>query len=180
MNVFAPREWTADERRSIVLGVAGAAVLVLVGLVAALVARRGGLAAPLGLLLVALLAVLAVAFLTDPRVRPAQPAPPRGHDLDEGPPVLEETLLSVKCGRCGTVFDVTETGARPLRHTCPGCGAAGVLEAEPPSAGDVQGRFVRVRCGACGHLDRIADPGTRPLRHRCPRCGRLGQTRPSE
>ena len=169
MDLFAPRTWSPSERRIATLSAGGVGAVALVALVVALVAGRGGLAFLSGLLLALAGGVAAAAFLGGRSAAQSRPAPVAEVE-DEGPPVLEETLLSVKCGRCGTVFDVTETGQRPLRHACPGCGAAGVLEGEPA-------RFVRVRCGACGHLDRIADPGARPLRHRCPRCGKLGQTR---
>lgn len=55
-------------------------------------------------------------------------APPEAHAT------AEPQILTLKCGECGTVFDVTDTGARPLYHTCPGCGAEGVLRGESAAA----------------------------------------------
>jgi predicted nucleic acid-binding Zn-ribbon protein len=70
-------------------------------------------------------------------------APPSQAPTPVGP------SLTLKCSSCGTVFDVTDTGERPLRHACPGCGAKGELTAEdlgpsegalaPPSLGEPEG-----------------------------------------
>lgn len=54
-------------------------------------------------------------------------------------PAYEPRVLTLRCGDCGTIFDVTDTGERPLYHTCPGCGAEGalrdpVVEAPPAEA----------------------------------------------
>ncbi|MHB8605094.1 MAG: hypothetical protein ACYDCK_07525 [Thermoplasmatota archaeon] len=43
------------------------------------------------------------------------------------PPATPAGVLTLKCGECGTIFDVNDTGERPLYHTCPGCGTEGVL-----------------------------------------------------
>lgn len=59
----------------------------------------------------------------------------RPGDGDEGDDGADEgTVLTLKCGRCATEFDVTDTGERPLYHNCPGCGAEGVLRGEPAAA----------------------------------------------
>ena len=63
-----------------------------------------------------------------PRSPAAGPRPPAPHD-DEGPPVLEHDVLHLRCGTCGTTFDVPDTGQRPLVHVCPGCGHKGLLSA---------------------------------------------------
>jgi len=45
--------------------------------------------------------------------------------------------LTLRCGDCGTIFDVADTGVRPLLHSCPGCGAEGALDDVPePSDAD--------------------------------------------
>lgn len=77
--------------------------------------------------LVAVLALAGGFFLW--RRRASAPQPP-AHD-DEGPPVLEHDVLHLRCGECGTTFDVVETGERPLAHVCPGCGRKGVLTEAP-------------------------------------------------
>lgn len=35
--------------------------------------------------------------------------------------------ISLKCPKCATQFDVEDTGDRPLRTQCPGCGSSGKL-----------------------------------------------------
>ena len=54
-------------------------------------------------------------------------------------PVFEPRVLTLRCGDCGTIFDVTDTGERPLYHTCPGCGAEGALRDEPVMASAPEG-----------------------------------------
>lgn len=52
-------------------------------------------------------------------------------DPEEGPPLLEETVLTVRCTHCGTRGDVVDDGRRPLPYSCPGCGKASDLFAPP-------------------------------------------------
>ena len=75
--------------------------------------------------------VLLVVALLLLRPKPRAPDPdPRPQALDdEGPPVLEHDVLHLRCGECGTTFDVPDTGQRPLTHVCPGCGRNGTLSA---------------------------------------------------
>lgn len=43
------------------------------------------------------------------------------------PPARDLPSISLKCPKCATQFDVEDTGERPLRTTCPGCGSSGKL-----------------------------------------------------
>jgi predicted RNA-binding Zn-ribbon protein involved in translation (DUF1610 family) len=119
-----------------------------------------------------------------PGAVPAQEAPAGG-------------TITLRCGDCGTVFDIQDTGERPLYHTCPGCGAQGVLRsselepASPPAPVDVPAppptpqpapvlqapRRLKLRCGGCKEVFVIEDTGERPLRRPCPHCGRMGEIR---
>ncbi len=102
--------------------------------------------------------------------------------------------LTLRCGDCATIFDVQDYGQRPLYHSCPGCGAEGVLKDESghaqtaPAGGAPAGaspgasrpatagrKRLKLRCGGCEHIFVLEDPGTRPLRHACPNCGRKGE-----
>jgi predicted Zn finger-like uncharacterized protein len=89
---------------------------------------------------------------------------------------LPQEQLTLKCSSCGTVFDVTDTGQRPLRHTCPGCGVQGELsEADlGPAAG---GATITLKCSSCGTVFDVTDTGQRPLQHVCPGCGSEGVLR---
>lgn len=201
--VYDPRTWNDPERRraSLVVFVLGAAVLLWAvfvhrgntGARDATLWQLGGLAV---VLLVAQVAILALGG----RSR-AVAAPRLARDLEEDASASSAggagaaasaptgTLLTLKCGECGTVFDVPDTGQRPLYHTCPGCGAEGMLKGEltpsapepapsastpgaPPAA-----KKLKVRCGGCKNVLSIEDTGQRPLRHRCPNCGKLGEIR---
>lgn len=52
--------------------------------------------------------------------------PPIGQPPDPEP-VKKVTKLELTCGNCEHKFTVTDTGARPLRVTCPECQAAGAI-----------------------------------------------------
>lgn len=130
--------------------------------------------------------------------------PEEAPDLDNQPPAATSHKLTLRCGDCGTVFDVADDGTRPLYHTCPGCGAEGVLreptppvapapEPEPaqPSREDLPlaaapaaapsplnaPRRLKLRCGGCKEIFVIEDTGERPLRRPCPHCSRMGEIR---
>lgn len=133
--------WTNDQRRvGSLLAIGVAALLVLVGLVAfAFLGEDGGWLywTLFGLLLLVLVYELAVVAL-GVRAESAAPPAPAG-DAHAGPAApgawsapapsaaAAPETLTLRCGDCGTVFDVTDTGERPLYHSCPGCGAEGVL-----------------------------------------------------
>lgn len=120
----------------------------------------------------------------EPQQQWAPPAP-----APAPPPVR---TLTLRCSDCGTVFDISDTGDRPLRHTCPGCGAEGMLreegaapmlaadpapvEAAAPAAAQPAKRL-KLRCGGCKEVFAIEDSGERPLRRPCPYCGRTGEVR---
>jgi predicted nucleic acid-binding Zn-ribbon protein len=123
------------------------------------------------------------------------------------PTTYEARVLTLRCGDCGTIFDVTDTGERPLYHTCPGCGAEGALRdpIEPaPSAPAPEPvpvpepvsyaapaptpvvdepaptpatKKIKLRCGGCKEVFSIEDTGERPLKRACPSCGRMGMIR---
>ncbi|MFA5861556.1 MAG: hypothetical protein WDA16_07660 [Candidatus Thermoplasmatota archaeon] len=132
----------------------------------------------------------------DAHVGPAGPGPM----TESAPPQAAATTMTLRCGDCGTVFDIQDTGDRPLYHTCPGCGAEGVLKAEgtvaAPSVTNVPvdsspseaaapaapplmnaPRRLKLRCGGCKEVFVIEDSGERPLRRPCPHCGRMGEIR---
>lgn len=94
----------------------GVLVLVLLFLVVLLVAK------PRAVTQEAHLGPGAPATLSEATEPPAAPAAPSGLPA-----------ITLRCGDCGTVFDVTDTGERPLYHTCPGCGAEGVLKEPAPT-----------------------------------------------
>lgn len=55
--------------------------------------------------------------------------PREGDPADaEGIKSLDELRLTLRCGACATVFEVADTGERPLVCPCPTCGVEGVLE----------------------------------------------------
>lgn len=56
--------------------------------------------------------------------RPRESEPP---DADD-PGSLDEIRLTLRCGACDTVFDMADTGERPLVCPCPACGIEGILE----------------------------------------------------
>jgi len=107
--------------------------------------------------------------------------------------------ITLKCSNCNTVFDVVDSGARPLVHKCPGCGLQGELTeedigpapvrsappqevamAEPPAAAVAAAPTLTLKCGNCGTVFDIADTGARPLRHTCPGCGLEGELTEAE
>lgn len=199
--------WQPPERRFGSLLVLGSvATLVVIGLVLWALSMSE-LALWLVVLLVLLLLALEVAIVfmapSNASATTQAPAPASGEvHPHQGPaypgsppwtPTPTETegaprpeIITLKCGDCGTVFDVEDFGVRPLRHTCPGCGAEGVLRGEsrgpvapsvPASAPAhaIPAKRLKLRCGGCGQVFVLEDPGTRPLRGNCPNCGRLGE-----
>lgn len=86
--------------------------------------------------------------------------------------MLEETIISIHCGGCGTIYQITDTGERPLHRECPACGAIGTLDVTR-----VVPRFIRVRCLGCGFVERIEDPRARPFRRQCSGCGQVGRSK---
>ena len=142
--------WNEDQRRTssyVVLGVAVALV------VAGLAVWWFAAATPewvywilVGLLVLVLAFMAALLFLA-PREK-AMPVPENAPEAapaesmmgtEYAPPTpaspAEPRILTLRCGDCGTIFEVTDTGERPLYHTCPGCGAEGALRDEiaPPA-----------------------------------------------
>ena len=145
-----PGEWEPQQRRT--------GSLVALGLAVALAAAGVGtwfflkdqaallywvLVGLLALVLLFVLALLVLGMRADrarghPHAAHAGPAAPQ-HVADEVAAAAAATssavrTLSLRCGDCGTVFDITDTGERPLYHTCPGCGAEGVLRSPPVEA----------------------------------------------
>lgn len=203
------RAWDNDQRRVgslVVLGLA--AVIVVAALVTWFLA---GNVAWLYWTLVVLLVVLLVAEGAMFVLKPAAAAAPEAHGephVAYGPsgPAAEPQpagakMLTLRCGDCSTVFEVTDTGERPLHHVCPGCGAEGILKGEsapPPMAPVVAPepapapadaatptpapaaptpRRLKLRCGGCKEVFTIEDTGERPLRRACPHCSRMGEIR---
>lgn len=180
------RSWDNGRRKeaSIVVMLA-ALVLVVSGLV--LEYALGSTALVLNVLvglLVVLLLVEAAIHLAKPKAAGAAAAHAAPAGGATTVPAAEGAHLTLKCGQCATVFDVPDTGERPLYHTCPGCGAQGVLnaphaatEAAPAARAPARAplRRLKLRCAACQTIFVVEDFGERPLRHACPGCGRKGE-----
>ena len=202
------RQWQADQRRVGSLLALGVAALALV---AALVAWYAfGVASDV--LYWSLLGVVAVVLLFEvvlhalpPRAHAAHPS--AGPALDGGrvptyaqggapdAPRPAARTLTLRCGDCGTVFDLSDTGERPLYHACPGCGAEGVMRdpapapapeaapeayappAERAAAASAPVKRMKLRCGGCKEVFSIEDTGERPLRRPCPYCARVGEVK---
>lgn len=116
-------------------------------------------------------------------------APPQGAQA-------QPQQLTLRCSSCGTVFDVQDTGERPLRHVCPGCGAEGELREEdlgpapaPAPAAPAPApeeprpkptrtvKTLKLRCKSCSTVFTLRDTGERPLYHECPGCKATGVLR---
>lgn len=133
--------WEAPQRRVASYVVLGLAVAIVAAgfIVWALLESTPdwvywALVAALGLVL----AFMVVVLFTEPRVTTADapetaaaaaagPVPEASSTETTAPTAFEPRILTLRCGDCGTIFDVTDTGERPLYHTCPGCGAEGAL-----------------------------------------------------
>lgn len=209
-----PGTWQSHQRRMgslVVLGVVVAAVLG--GLATYFLApESAGLVSWIlvGVVALALVFLVLLMVLGARAASPGAAAEPHAHEAHAGhahtaaesayapptpapaPPAPQ--TLTLRCGDCSTVFDVTDTGARPLYHTCPGCGAEGALRdvpaaapapawqappsAAPPAASaPAPAKRLRLRCGGCKEIFAIDDSGERPLRRPCPHCGRTGEIR---
>lgn len=108
-------------------------MVAVAAVVLGLIFPHQGLPLPLVGVVLALFLVFAVPVVHGIRVDAATgiaraPLPEPGGALEDAPR-LTETRLRLRCGACGTEFDVADSDARPLRHSCPGCGVAGVLHA---------------------------------------------------
>lgn len=203
------RAWGNDQRRvgsllallaAVVLLVAAVAVYFLMGTDGAVVFWVLVALVALALLFEVLLMVLrppaAEAAGAAWTPEPQQAAPPAQGETQWAPPAAGPEpapairTLTLRCSDCGTVFDVADTGERPLRHVCPGCGAEGTLRDEmlapaaapepvaaPAAAPAPAVRRLKLRCGGCKEVFTIEDTGERPLRRPCPYCGRTGEVR---
>lgn len=141
------RSWEPSRRRTSSLVAMGIAIgFAVVALVAWFLAPDSAWLQWLDWALVVLL-VLVLAFIvllmamggakTQTRTPESETAEP--HMGPSGPMTPGDTVpvaqtMTLRCGDCGTVFDITDTGERPLYHTCPGCGAQGVLKADEAQA----------------------------------------------
>lgn len=168
--------WGAQQRRVASFAVLGASIVVLAaGAAAFLLEAPSVVLGSLVFLLLALLVFQGALFASERRAR-EEARETTLAELEEGPPALEEVLLTLRCGHCQTVFDFADPGTRPLRIVCPGCSAEAVLEAAAPLAASL-----RVRCPRCRAVAELQDTGERPLRHTCASCGATAQVpvRPS-
>lgn len=140
MSTVNVAEWEPQQRRTGSLVAIGIAlVLVLVGVAVWWFADASDaiywtLVVLLALVLVFVVLVLVLGMRAERAREPvgdahAGPAAPGIVPPPAAATSANIATLSLRCGDCGTVFDVTDTGERPLYHTCPGCGAEGVLRA---------------------------------------------------
>ncbi len=90
---------------------------------------------------------------------------PRPEPRSEGIKLVSAVTTKVMCSDCHTVFTISDTGARPLRYTCPNCGQSGALRKHMAS-----GVRKNVQCERCENVFEIHDTGDRPLRYTCPDC----------
>lgn len=101
----------------------------------------------------------------------------------------EEPEIDVTCANCARSYVVTDTGDRPLYHSCPYCGHSDaydetpeVVEAEPEEElvpGTIREtpegeRELILRCSDCRHVFPTAYTDDRPLYAYCPNCGKKG------
>lgn len=221
VNVFGTeinenlRAWSNDQRRVgsvLVLAVAGA--ILLAGVLTFVFLQTAGEVVYwiLAVLLLLLLAVEGAVFALAGKAAtptPSHDGAPEPHYGPSGPsgaavaPRHEARILTLRCGDCGTEFELTDTGERPMHHVCPGCGLEGVMRDElaPSEAPDAQPhadegysagqamaepeptpppppvKKLKLRCGGCREVFSIEDTGERPLRRPCPHCGRVGEVR---
>ncbi len=88
----------------------------------------------------------------------------------------------VQCQRCKAVFDIHDTGHRPITHVCPNCKGLGVYDGTAPPVGlppkpEPAKKIIALglACETCDfHFD-VTDTGARPLRVKCPKCNAKGQ-----
>lgn len=211
------RTWGGAQRRvGSILAITASIVILLAGVIAYVIAGDipwlyWTLAGILALILVFVIVLLFVnaeaddeqneALTASRAAAPAGEYPEEAPELDSRPPP-SGPKLTLRCGDCGTVFDIPDDGTRPLYHSCPGCGAEGVLRentpapptptpapAAPIDTGNLPAapaaapsplnapRRLKLRCGGCKEVFVIEDTGERPLRRPCPHCSRMGEIR---
>lgn len=208
------RRWESEQRRVgslLVLGVAALALVAALVAYYALGVSSDALYWSLLALVVVVLLFEAVLHLLPARAHAAHPAAGPAleggrvptyaqDDAPEAPRAPSTRTLTLRCGDCGTVFDLTDTGERPLYHACPGCGAEGVMrdpvpEPAPAAAPEAYAppaeraaqqahapapatvKRMKLRCGGCKEVFSIEDTGERPLRRPCPYCARVGEVK---
>lgn len=195
------RTWEAPQRREASLYALAAAVVLMVSAYALKLLLEEESAIWLTVFAVVLLLILVfmvALHLLAPRA-PALEAAPDAAPMagPDSTPYAEPRIVRLKCGNCQTEFDLTDPGTRPLYHTCPGCGAEGVLRgaARPEQAAEDLAaatpaattaapeapaqpiRRLKLRCGGCQTVFVVEDFGQRPIRHSCPGCGKQGELR---
>jgi predicted RNA-binding Zn-ribbon protein involved in translation (DUF1610 family) len=180
--------WAPQQRRRASVASTVAAVLLLALAIAAV---TFGVGAQVGSFLLVILLVLLAVFVfqalvvvTGLRQAPSEAggagspawqeayAPPPGQA-----PATAGQQITLKCSSCGTVFDVTDTGERPLHHVCPGCGVQGELSEHDLGPAPAAGPSITLKCSSCGTVFDVTDTGERPLHHVCPGCGSEGVLR---
>lgn len=190
--------WEPYQRRRASMGSTIAAIILLLIAVAVVFGNVANAGTILLLILVALIAMFvfqALVVVTGMRQQPLAAAGEGGvwEESYAAPPLPPSSAaapvqtLTLKCSSCGTVFDVEDTGARPLRHVCPGCGSEGQLTEEDigpassaasaPPAPRPAAESITLKCGNCATIFDVSDTGERPLHHVCPGCGSEGVLR---
>ncbi|MBI2077590.1 MAG: hypothetical protein HYT80_04350 [Euryarchaeota archaeon] len=128
--------------------------------------------------LAVIFAVLLIMFLVPASTGggPA-PAPPTG-----------TSVVRIDCTNCHQLYEIDDTGERPLFHTCPHCGFVAEMGGEPTAASapapsapvpsatattDEKGPMV-IRCGNCQTNFEVPFTTERPLVTVCTNCGRRG------
>ncbi len=91
-------------------------------------------------------------------------------------------VRQVQCQRCKAVFDIHDTGHRPITHICPNCKGLGVYDGTAPPVGappkpEPAKKIIALglACETCDYHFDVTDTGARPLRVKCPKCQAKGQ-----
>ncbi len=102
--------------------------------------------------------------------------------VPEAPPgMARASLRQVQCQHCKAVFQIRDTGHRPLSHECPSCHRLGIYTGDHAPVGEppepTPARTVTqldLTCRRCRHRFDVTDTGARPLKVKCPACGSRG------
>jgi hypothetical protein len=118
-------------RRMLILGFMGLGLLGLVLAAAATVLAFDNAATwLLAALVIVAISVAAELVLLVVGEQEAFDASGEWHDWEQESQTAGGELV-LRCPACGDTFNMVDDGARPLRGTCPHCGAGGVLQGVP-------------------------------------------------
>ncbi|MHB8604505.1 MAG: FmdB family zinc ribbon protein [Thermoplasmatota archaeon] len=129
-------ELTVEKRRTWIIALLAVAIIAFLAAVAVLFTAPDNpgpwLVGALVLLVLALAGELFLLVYSESKKFDEQPAD--WYEWEKETRGTEELLL--RCSNCRETFTVLDDGTRPLHHTCPHCGRAGVLRDAPPPSGE--------------------------------------------